>query len=42
MKEELTKCVDKCDGLRIDEKLACKLQCLCAEYKSPAIPKEEE
>jgi hypothetical protein len=42
MKEELTKCVDKCKNLRIDEKLACKLQCLCAEYKSPAFPKEEE
>ena len=28
-------CVDKCDGLRIDERLACVVMCTCSRYDSP-------
>lgn len=45
--EESNACIAKCESrdkngnynLAIDERLICKLQCLCGEYISPALPK---
>lgn len=36
-KEQLEKCVEKCKWLSIDERAICKIQCLCAEYSTPAL-----
>lgn len=35
LKKQLESCVKKCETLAFDEKMICKLQCLCAEYNSP-------
>ena len=42
LRQELQSCVDKCDGLRVDEKAVCKAQCLCTEYSSKALFDEED
>ena len=42
LRDQLLKCVDKCDGLRVDEKAVCRAKCLCAEYSSKAMPDDEE
>lgn len=39
VKKQLETCVKKCENLRFDERSICKLQCLCVEYVSPALPK---
>lgn len=39
LKKQLESCTKKCDGLRRDERQICKIQCLCAEYSSPALAK---
>ena len=33
--EEAKKCLAKCDDLRIDEELACKITCTCNMRDSP-------
>lgn len=38
-KKQLESCVKKCEGLALDESAICKLQCLCAEYRSPSLLK---
>ena len=42
LRKQLQGCADKCDALRFDEKAACKIKCLCAEYSSKALPENTE
>lgn len=39
LKKQLESCVNTCNHLKKDERHRCKMQCLCAEYVSPALPK---
>lgn len=38
LKKQLERCVNTCNHLKKDERHRCKIQCLCAEYVSPALP----
>ncbi len=39
LKKQLENCTNTCNQLKKDERHSCKMQCLCAEYISPALPK---